>query len=281
MHGVSAIRKWRSIMFKQVEIKLGGKTLIIETGRIAKQAAGSVTLRYGDSLVLVTAQAKTEASLNRDFLPLSVDYVEKTFAAGKIPGGFFKREGRPTEREVLTSRIIDRPIRPLFPEAYYNETQIVATVLSADPDHDPDTLGILGASAALTLSPYPFKGPIAGVRVGRVNGKFVINPSDEERANSDMDFIVAGTRDAIVMVEGGAAGVPEADIVEALMFAHKEMQPAIDAQLELQKAVGKQKWAEVEGRFLQMGFNRAYPPGVSPKKVVEDLKKDLENKSDA
>ncbi len=229
-------------MVKKVEIQLGGKALTIETGRIAKQAEGSVTVRYGDNLVLVTAQARKEPSENRSFLPLSVDYVEKTFAAGKFPGGFFKREGRPTERETLISRLIDRPVRPLFPEGYYNETQVIATVLSADPELDPDILGIIGASAALTLSPYPFKGPIAGVRVGRIDGKFIINPTYAQRQESDIDMIVAGSRDAIVMVEGGANVVSEGDLVDALLFAHAEMQPAIDVQLTLQKEAGKQKW---------------------------------------
>lgn len=231
-------------MSKKVEAILGGKNLVLETGKLAKQAGGSVVVRYGDSVVLVTAQAKTEALEGRDFLPLSVDYIEKTFAAGKIPGGFFKREGRPTEREILTSRLIDRPIRPLFPDGYLNETQVIATVLSSDNDHDPDTLGMIGASAALTISPYSFKGPIAGVRVGRVDGKFICNPTTKEREASDVDIIVAGTRDAIVMVEGGAKMVPEEEMIEALIFAHKEMQPAIDAQLELQKLAGKSKWED-------------------------------------
>lgn len=231
-------------MSKKVEAKFGGRTLTIETGKIAKQAGGSVVVRYGDSLVLVTAQAKKEKVEGRDFTPLSVDYVEKTFAAGKIPGGFFKREGRPTTRETLISRLIDRPIRPLFPKGYANETQVIATVLSAESDHDPDVLGVIGASAALTISPYPFKGPIAAVRVGRVNGKLICNPKEEERKASDMDIIVAGSRDAIVMVEGGAKMVPEEAMIEALMFAHDEMQPAIDAQLELQKKAGKQKLEE-------------------------------------
>ena len=231
-------------MTKRVEMNLGGRTLTLEAGKLAKMAGGSVIVKYGDSMVLVTTQARSEPSLNRSFLPLTCDYIEKTFAAGKIPGGFFKREGRPTEREVLTSRLIDRPIRPLFPDGYFNETQIIATVLSCDNDNDPDTLGLIGASAALTISPYPFKGPVAGVRVGRVNGRFVINPSVADRDASDMDMIVAGSRDAIVMVEGGARMVSEEDMVEALIFAHKEMQPLIDLQLELQKLVGKPKWEE-------------------------------------
>ncbi len=231
-------------MVKKIETKLGGRTLTIETGKLAKQAGGSVVVRYGDSVVLVTAQARPEASEGRNFLPLSVDYIEKTFAAGKIPGGFFKREGRPTARETLTSRLIDRPIRPLFPDGYFHETQVIATVLSADNDHDPDTLGAIGASAALTISPYPFKGPIACVRVGRVDGKLVCNPVEADREKSDIDLIVSGTRDAIVMVEGGSEMVSEEDIIEALMFAHKEMQPVIEAQLELQKQCGKDKWAD-------------------------------------
>ncbi len=231
-------------MSKKVETKLGGRPLTIETGKIAKQAGGSVVVRYGDSVILVTSQAKPEALEGRDFLPLTVDYIEKTFAAGKIPGGFFKREGRPTSREVLISRLIDRPVRPLFPKGYANETQVIATVLSADNDHDPDTLGVIGASAALTLSPYPFKGPIAAVRVGRVNGKLVCNPTEAEREASDIDLIVAGSRDAIVMVEGGAAIVPEEGMIEALIFAHEQMQPAIEAQLQLQKQAGKEKWAD-------------------------------------
>ncbi len=231
-------------MTKKVTANLGGKELTIETGRIAKQAAGSVLVRYGDSIVLVTAQARDEAAEGKDFLPLSVDYVEKTFAAGKIPGGFFKREGRPTAREILTSRLIDRPIRPLFPKGYFNETQVIATVLSSDNDHDPDTLGVIGASAALTISPYPFKGPISCVRVGRVGGKFVCNPSSAERESSDMDIVVAGTKDAIVMVEGGAQMVSEEDMIEALMFAHAQMQPAIEAQIELAKQAGKKKWED-------------------------------------
>lgn len=278
-------------MSKKVEAMLGGKKLVIETGKIAKQAAGSVIVRYGDSVVLVTAQAKDEAAVGKDFLPLSVDYAEKTFAAGKIPGGFFKREGRPTEREVLTSRLIDRPIRPLFPEGYFHETQVIATVLSADANHDPDTLGMIGASAALTISPYPFKGPIAGVRVARVDGKFVCNPNDEERAASDIDIIVAGTRDAIVMVEGGAKMVSEEDMVEALIFAHTEMQPAIDAQLKLQKEVGKPKWEdpvlpdtkEIEKKVADFLGGRLAEAVTIPTKLeryaaLDALKKDLVEK---
>ncbi|MFH1654497.1 MAG: polyribonucleotide nucleotidyltransferase [Pseudomonadota bacterium] len=231
-------------MVERVSAVVGGKEIIIETGKIAKQAGGSITIRMGDTIVLVTATAKTEPSENRAFLPLSVDYIEKTFAAGKIPGGFFKREGRPTQQATLTSRFIDRPIRPLFPEGYFNETQVIATVLSADTEHAPDMLAMTGASAALMLSPAPFKGPIAGVRVGRIDGKFVVNPSEEALEKSDIDIILAGSKDAVVMVEGGAKIVPEKDILDAIAFGHKEMQPLIDAQIELQKKAGKPKLAD-------------------------------------
>lgn len=228
-------------MSEKVTAKIGSKEIIFETGKIAKQAGGSVTVRMGDTIVLVSATAKTHPSENKSFLPLSVDYVEKTFATGKIPGGFFKREGRPSEGETLTSRFIDRPIRPLFPKGYYNETQVIATVLSADADNESDILAICGSSAALMLSPAPFKGPIAGLRIGRINGKLVVNPTEQELDKSDIDMVVAGTRDAVVMVEGGAEMVPEKDILEAIEFAHKEMQPLIDAQIELAKKIGKQK----------------------------------------
>ncbi|MBN1283528.1 MAG: polyribonucleotide nucleotidyltransferase [Proteobacteria bacterium] len=278
-------------MPKKSKAEVGGREMIIETGRIAKQAGGSVVVRYGDSVVLVTAQARPEASDRKDFLPLSVDYIEKTFAAGKIPGGFFKREGRPTARETLTSRLIDRPIRPLFPKGFFNETQVIATVLSSDNDHDPDTLGVIGASAALTLSPYPFKGPVACVRVGRVDGRFVCNPREAERGRSDIDVIVAGTRDAIVMVEGGAGMVSEDDMVEALMFAHSQMQPAIDAQLDLQKQAGREKWAdpaledtsELKKRVEAETGDRLARAVTIPTKMeryaaLDELKKDLVEK---
>ncbi len=278
-------------MPKRIETKLGGRTLTLETGRIAKQAGGSVVVRYGDSVVLVTATAKSETVEGRDFTPLTVDYVEKTFAAGKIPGGFFKREGRPTTRETLTSRLIDRPVRPLFPKGYANETQVIATVLSADVDHDPDTLGVIGASAALTVSPYPFLGPIACVRVGRVGGKFVCNPKEADRDASDIDMIVAGSRDAIVMVEGGAKMVSEDDMIEALMFAHEQMQPAIQAQLELQKLAGKPKWvtvpppdtSDVTAKVRDALGNRLAEAVTIPTKIeryaaLDALKKDLVDK---
>lgn len=222
-----------------VSAEIGGKKIIIETGKLAKQATGSVTVRAGDTIVLVTAVASSNPKEGIDFLPLTVDYVEKTFAAGKIPGGFFKREGRPNEKETLTSRFIDRPIRPLFPEHYYCETQVIATVLSADTENDPDVLAIIGASAALTLSGVPFNGPIAGCRIGKVDGKWVINANSEVMNRSTIDMIVAGSKDAVVMVEGGADEVSEAEMIEAIQTAHQAIQPIIAIQEELAKVAGK------------------------------------------
>jgi len=207
-------------MVKQVSTQLGGRELAIETGKLAKQASGSVTVRYGDSLVLVTAAIKMEASPYQGFLPLSVDYAEKMFAAGKIPGGFFKREGRAGELATLTARFIDRPIRPLFPEGYSNETQVIATVLSADDDNNTDLMAMIGASAALSLSCAPFLGPIAGVRVAKINGELVINPGAAQSKEAVLDVIVAGSKDAVVMVEGGANECSEEELIEAINFAH-------------------------------------------------------------
>jgi polyribonucleotide nucleotidyltransferase len=226
---------------KVVEIELAGRKFSIESGRLAKQAGGSALVRYGDTVVLVTATAQASARENVDFLPLTVDYQEKTFAAGKIPGGFFKREGKPSEKEVLTSRLIDRPCRPLFPEGWHSETQIVATVLSAEKDCDPDMVALCGASAALMVSDIPFQGPIAGIRVGRVDGKFVFNPTAEQLEKSDINLIVAGSRDALVMVEGGAKIVADDIMLEALFAAHEALQPILDLQLQLQKSLGKPK----------------------------------------
>lgn len=222
-----------------VERDFHGRKLRIECGKIAKQAAGSALVTYGDSMVLVTACYGPEKDV--DFFPLTVDYFEKTYAAGKIPGGFFRREGKLSEKETLVSRLIDRPCRPLFPENFHREVQVIATVLSADEENDTDVLAMCGASAALTISDLPFEGPVAGVRVGRINGKLVINPKQSEVVNSDLNFIVAGSRDAIVMVEGGAQEVPENEVLEALFFAHEQCQVINDMQLELQKQIGKPK----------------------------------------
>ena len=224
-----------------VEKEFHGQKFSFETGRVAKQAGGSIIVRSGDSMVLVTACTGPEK--DGDFLPLTIDFIEKSYAAGKIPGGFFKREGRLSERETLASRLIDRPCRPLFPEGFNYEIQVTATVVSVDPEIDTDVLAVCGGSAALMLSEAPFEGPIAAVRVARIGGKLVINPTMSALANSDLNFIVAGSKDAIVMVEGGANEVPEAEVLEALFFAHREMQVLIELQVDLQKKVGKTKIA--------------------------------------
>lgn len=228
-------------MIKKVEIEWGNRPLSIETGRMAKQTNGAVTVQYGDSIVLVTAVASKEPREKISFFPLTVDYQEMTYAAGKIPGGFFKREGRPSEREILTSRFIDRPLRPLFPEGFTHEVQIIATVLSADPENYPDILAIIGASAALEISDIPFKGPIAGIRVGKIDNQFVINPSCEQLEKSMLELIIAGSREAIVMVEGEANIQSEETILDALSFGHRSLINILDIQLELKKAVGKTK----------------------------------------
>jgi len=228
-------------MVNRVEVELSGKTLSIETGKMAKQADGSVIVRYGDTMVMVTAVSAKEPKVGIDFFPLTVDYLERTYSAGKIPGGFFKREGRPTEKETLTSRFIDRPLRPLFPDGFCCETQIIATVLSSDLENNSDVLAIVGASAAIAVSDIPFNGPIAGVRVARVAGELVCNPTFAEIEESDIELIVAGSRDAIVMVEGGANFASEEDLLAAILFAHKGMQVLLDIQDELRAKVGKAK----------------------------------------
>jgi polyribonucleotide nucleotidyltransferase len=219
---------------------VGGRPMHLETGRVAKQAAGSVVVTYGDTTVLVTA-TRSQPRAGIDFFPLTVDFVEKFAAAGKIPGGFFKREGRLADREVLVSRFIDRSIRPLFADGYNDETHVVATVLSSDPDYPADICAFVGASAALSLSEIPFLGPIAAVRLGRVDGQYVVNPTPEQTDASDIELIVAGSRDSIVMVEGGANQVPEDEILAALKYAHAELQPIIDCIEELQSKLGKTK----------------------------------------
>jgi polyribonucleotide nucleotidyltransferase len=220
-------------------VMVGGKELTIETGRMAKQAGGSAVIRYGDTVVLVAATASAKPRENVDFLPLTCDYLEKTSAAGKIPGGYFKREGRPTEVEILTSRLIDRPCRPLFPKGWRFDTQIVAIVLSADRENPSDVLALTGASAAISVSDMHWGGPIAGVRVGRVDGQLVVNPTFADQERSDLNMIVACSREAIVMVEGGAKEISEAVMIDALLFAHREAQPIIDLQEKIRAAVGK------------------------------------------
>jgi polyribonucleotide nucleotidyltransferase len=223
------------------EKEISGRKLSIETGVVAKQAGGAAVVRYGDSVVLVTACGNETPRQGIDFLPLVVDYVEKTFAVGKIPGGFFKREGRLSEYEVLTSRLIDRPIRPLFPKGFYNETQVIATVLSADKENDTGVLAMIGASTALTLSDLPFGGPIAGARVGRIDGKFVLNPLISDLDKSDLNIFVAGSRDAILMVEGEAGEVPEEEVLDAIFFAHESLRPILEMQERMREEIGKPK----------------------------------------
>jgi len=229
-------------MLVQKEVEIGGKKLTIETGRYAKQANGSVMVRYGDTMVLVTAVAAKEAKEDQGFFPLQVEYREKTSAAGKFPGGFIKREGRPSEKEILSSRLIDRPIRPLFPKDFKNETQIIASVLSFDGENDSDVLGAIGASAALTISDIPFDGPIAQIRIGRVDGEFVVNPTANQLKNADLELVVAGTADSIAMVEGEANEIKEEDLLASLKFAQSELKKLVDIQNELREAVGKTKW---------------------------------------
>jgi polyribonucleotide nucleotidyltransferase len=228
----------------KIERQFGSAVLTIEAGRMARQASGSVTVRCGDTMVLVTATASEEQRVGIDFIPLTVDYLEKFYAVGRIPGNFFRREiGRPSEKETLTSRFIDRPCRPLFPKSWNYETQIIATALSVDEDYDPDILAMIGASCALEISDIPFNGPIAGTKVVRVDGRLVVNPTQAQIEASDMNIIVAGSRDAVVMVEGGAHEVSESELLDAIFLAQKDIQPIIDMQDELKAAMGKPKRA--------------------------------------
>ncbi len=228
-------------MEETITINCAGRPLTISTGDLAKQADGSVLVRYGDTVVLVTAVVEKNET-EKDFLPLTVNYQEMSYAAGKFPGGFFKREGRPSDREILTSRLIDRPLRPLFPKGFKHESQIIATVLSADPENDPAILGIIGASCALTISEIPFDGPFAGVKIGRKDGQFIINPTTSEMGESDLDIVVTGTRDAILMVEGAAKFISGSDLIEAIHFGHQSLIPIIEMQERMQDKVGRVKW---------------------------------------
>ncbi len=226
----------------KTSFQYGPHTVSIETGRLARQADGSVLVSMGDTVVLVTAVGRREAQPGKDFFPLTVNYIEKTYAAGRIPGGFFKREGRPSEKETLISRLIDRPIRPLFPEFFFNEVQVVATVVSLDPEIDSDIPAMIGASAALALSGIPFKGPIGGARVGYIEGKYVLNPSTKDMKTSDLDLVVAGTADAVLMVESEANLLSEAVMLGAVVYGHEQMQVAINAIRELAAKAGKPSW---------------------------------------
>src|ERR1700744_3751827 len=224
------------------ELDWGGRKVVLETGKIARQADGAVLVTYGETTVLCTAVAAKSAKPGQDFFPLTVNYQEKTFAAGKIPGGFFKREGRPSEKETLVSRLIDRPIRPLFVSGFLNETQVVCTVLSHDLENDPDIASMVGASAALTISGIPFMGPIAGARVGYINGEYVLNPTAAQREQSDLDLVVAGAQEGVLMVESEAQELSEATMLGAVTFGHKGFQPVIDAFIELAETCAKEPW---------------------------------------
>ncbi len=244
-------------MIVKKEVEIGGKIFSIETGLYAKQANGAVMVRYADTMVLVTAVATEEAKEDQDFFPLQVEYREKTSAAGKFPGGYIKREGRPSEKEILSSRLIDRPIRPLFPEGFKNETQVIAFVFSHDGENDADVLAAVGASAALTISDVPFDGPMAEVRIGRINGEFFVNPTTQQLKESDIELVVAGTADSIMMVEGESKEVSENELLDALKFAQIEIKKLIQIQLELKAEAGKTKWK------------------VKPVEIDEALKKDV------
>src|SRR5581483_437990 len=275
-------------MYLKETISLGGRELTLETGKVAKQADGSVIMRYGDTVILVAAVGDKKEREGQDFFPLTVEYREHNYAAGRIPGNYFRREGRPTEKEVLTSRLIDRPLRPLFEEGYQNETQVVATVISADPDIDPDVIAITGSSAALYLSDIPFSNPIAGVRVGLIDGRYVVNPTYEETRDSRMNLIVAGSEEAIVMVEAGADEVSEEVFVEALMFGHNEIKKLCRWQKEIftkmsitKRDVNKKTFdeamvSEIESKFqedLREALNVSNKGKLESYAAVDDLKK--------
>lgn len=239
--------------------ELGGRPLTIETGKIAKQANGSVLIRYGETAVVVAVTGTDTPREGVDFFPLTVDFEEKMYAVGKIPGGFLRREGRPPETAILTSRLIDRPIRPMFPDGYHNDVQIVTTAVSVDPDNAPDIPAMIGASCALSISDIPFEGPIAGVRVGRVDGKFIINPTLEQAAVSEMNVAVAGTKEAILMVEAGAKEVSEQVMLDAILFGHEEIKKLVAFQEQIQAEVGKPK----------MEFTPYVPPEALSKEIME------------
>src|SRR5882672_5206162 len=216
-------------MAEKISVNIGTKQIHIETGKLAKQADGAVTVQLGETIVIVAAVAAANAKPGQDFFPLTVDYREKAAAAGKFPGGYFKREGRPTEKEILTSRLTDRPIRPLFPKGWYNEVQVQCIVLSADGENDPDMLAVLGASAALMVSDIPWAGPLGAARIGRVKGKFVANPTHSEMVDSDLDLVYVGNEHDMVMFEGAAKEMSETDFNAALRFGHDAIQPMIKA----------------------------------------------------
>ncbi len=262
-------------MATTVEKEIGGRRLILETGLMAKQANGAVVARYGDTVVLATAVASKVERENVDFLPLTVDYQEKAYSAGRIPGGFFKREGRQSEKEVLTSRLIDRPLRPLFPEGFYFDTQIIASVLSIGDESSMDLMGMIASSAALAISDIPFNGPVGAVRVGFIDGKFVINPGIKEIETSNLNLVVAGTADAIMMVEGGAKELSEDQMLEALALAHAEIKKIVALQMELVSKVGTPKRTvktieidkELEKQVASLAMDRLRTSTIIPNKM--------------
>jgi polyribonucleotide nucleotidyltransferase len=249
----------------RVDLTWGGRPLRLETGKVARQAGGSVMVTYGDTVVLVAAVAMKDAKEGQDFFPLTVHYQEKFFAAGKIPGGFFRREGKPTEKEVLTSRLIDRPIRPLFPEGFYNEVQIVATVLSHDMQNDPDICALIGASAALCLSGVPFMGPIGAARVGIINGEYVLNPTTTQLEQSTLDLVVAGTQEGVLMVESEAQELSEEQMLGAVMFGWREFQPVIDGIIKLAEQAAKDPWDVPALGYDKDGLMKTLETGYSDK----------------
>ena len=246
----------------KTELMWGGRKLVIETGKVARQADGAVMVTYGDTIVLCTAVAAKSPKPGVDFFPLTVNYQEKTFAAGKIPGGFFKREGRPSEKETLTSRLIDRPIRPLFAEGFRNETQVVATVLSHDLENDPDIVAMVGASAALTISGIPFMGPIGAARVAYIDGQYVLNPLKSQMADSKLDLVVAGTADAVLMVESEAQQLPEDIMLGAVMFGHKSFQPVIEAIIGLAERAAKDAMPLAERTGFEAALKKLQDSGI-------------------
>ncbi len=269
-------------MFKvyRKELEWGGRKLVLETGRMARQATGAVLVSYGDTTVLCTAVGEKSARPGVDFFPLTVNYQEKTFAAGKIPGGFFKREGRPSEKETLTSRLIDRPIRPLFADGYRNETQVICTVLAHDLENDPDVVSMIGASAALTISGLPFLGPIGGARVGYIDGEYVLNPQADEMPSSDLDLVVAATHDAVMMVESEAKELSEDVMLGAVMFAHNAIKEVIDAIISFAEECAKEPWelpepaddSAVQAVFGELGIEAALAEAYQ--EVVKQARQD-------
>src|SRR5689334_2301141 len=230
-------------MTHTVEVEINGLRMALETGKVAKQADGAVVVRYGGSMVLATCVAAKSAKESQDFFPLTVEYRERAYAGGRIPGGYFKREGAPVKKEILTSRLIDRPIRPLFPDGFKNEVQVICLVISGDQENDPDVLAMNGASAALCLSGMPFDGPVGAVRVGQIDGRFVANPTTEQQNASTLELVIAGTEEAVLMVEAGAHEVPEEVMLEAIAFGHGECKKLAKIQKDLVARAAKPRWA--------------------------------------